>query len=110
MKKLIVWMLVLAVAAVGYGQTDTKQTGQSKEKTVSSDESKKQSTTQARPSTAARKKKEPEPPSPYVNGRVQMDESGFNFGYTPMNATVFHSFFIKNVGTDTLDIVKVRPG
>jgi hypothetical protein len=45
-----------------------------------------------------------------VNGKALMEEEGFKFGYTPMNCTIFRSFYIKNVGTDTLDIVKVKPG
>ena len=107
MKKLIVCFLVFTVAAVGFGQTDKKPVTQSKDKTVTADE--KKSSTQARPSTSP-KKKPTEPPSPYVNGRALLEEKGFKFGYTPMNCTIFRSFYIKNVGTDTLDIVKVKPG
>ena len=109
MKKLIVCFLVFAVATVGFGQTDTKPVTQSKDKTVTSDE-KKKSATQARPSTASKRKKPTTPPSTYVNGKALLEEKGFKFGYTPMNCTIFRSFYIKNVGTDTLDIVKVKPG
>jgi len=110
MKRLLVCLLVLAVATVAFGQTDTKPVTQSKDKAVSTDDSKKQAT-QSTPSTKPSDRKKPTPPpSPYVNGKALMEESEFKFGYTPMNCTIFHSFFIKNVGTDTLDIVQVKPG
>jgi hypothetical protein len=108
MKKLIVCFLVLAVATVGFSQTNTKPVTQSKDKTVTSDE--KKSSTQARPSTATDRKKPTTPPSPYVNGKALLKEKEFKFGYTPMDCTIFRSFYIKNVGTDTLDIVQVKPG
>ena|GEM_PF-3181321 len=109
MKRLIICFLVFVVATVAFGQTDKKPATQSKDKTITSDVQKK-SATQVRPSTASKTKKPATPPSPYVNGKALLEEGGFKFGYTPMNCTIFRSFYIKNVGTDTLDIVKVRPG
>lgn len=109
MKRLIVCFLVFAVATVGFSQIDVKPVTQSKDKTVTSDDEKKRGT-QARPSTVSKKKKPTVPPSTYVNGKALLEEKGFKFGYTPMNCTIFRSFYIKNIGTDTLDIVKVKPG
>lgn len=48
--------------------------------------------------------------SPYVDGKAQLSLTSFDFGYTPIRSSAFHPFHIVNVGTDTLDIVKIKPG
>ncbi|MFH1894125.1 MAG: hypothetical protein ABIK83_15750 [Candidatus Zixiibacteriota bacterium] len=48
--------------------------------------------------------------SPYVNGKAELVEAKFDFGYTPTRSSAYHPFHIRNVGTDTLDIVKIKPG
>ena len=110
MGKMLVCISVFLFMATGFAQTDTKPVTPSTEKQVSSKDVKKQTSSQAKPSSRSRMKKPTEPPSPYVDGRVHMEEHEFMFGFTPTNCTIFHSFYIKNVGTDTLDIVKVKPG
>ena len=42
--------------------------------------------------------------------KVHFSETSWNFGKIPTNSGVSHVFWIKNVGTDTLKILKVRPG
>jgi hypothetical protein len=37
-------------------------------------------------------------------------ETTWDFGKIPTNSAVSHTFWIKNVGTDTLKILSVRPG
>jgi len=37
-------------------------------------------------------------------------ETTWDFGKIPINSTVTHVFWLKNVGTDSLRILKVRPG
>jgi len=48
--------------------------------------------------------------SSYVNGIAELVETKFDFGYTPTRSSAYHPFYIRNVGTDTLDIVKIKPG
>ena len=47
---------------------------------------------------------------PVVGPKIFMSEKEWDFGYIPQNAAVSHYFTIKNVGDDTLQIIKVRPG
>jgi len=47
---------------------------------------------------------------PAVGPKIFMPEKEWDFGYIPQNAAVSHFFTIKNVGDDTLQIIKVRPG
>jgi len=42
--------------------------------------------------------------------RAFLPETSWDFGKIPKNAVVSHGFWIKNLGTDTLKIVSVRPG
>jgi hypothetical protein len=42
--------------------------------------------------------------------KIFLPEEEWDFGYIPQGATVSHFFKIKNIGDDTLQIVKVRPG
>ena len=42
--------------------------------------------------------------------KVLMPETTWDFGKIPQGAVVSHSYWIKNVGGDTLRIIKVRPG
>jgi len=37
-------------------------------------------------------------------------ETEFDFGRMPPNSAVSHVYWVKNVGTDTLRILNVRPG
>lgn len=37
-------------------------------------------------------------------------ETQFNFGRIPPGSVVTHVFWVKNIGTDTLRIINVRPG
>lgn len=39
-----------------------------------------------------------------------MSETTWDFGKVPQRNFVSHSYWIKNIGTDTLRIIKVRPG
>jgi hypothetical protein len=39
-----------------------------------------------------------------------MSETTWDFGMIPQGSEVSHSFWLKNIGTDTLRILKVRPG
>jgi hypothetical protein len=47
---------------------------------------------------------------PVVGPKIFISEKEWDFGYIPQNAAVSHYFTIKNVGDDTLQIIKVRPG
>jgi hypothetical protein len=37
-------------------------------------------------------------------------ETEWNFGKIPANCTISHVFWVKNIGTDTLRILSVKPG
>jgi hypothetical protein len=67
-------------------------------------EAKKQTITDNKPATPAKQQ------SPYVNGKALLTESSFDFGYCPVSSTLYHPFYIRNVGSDTLDIVDIKPG
>jgi len=45
-----------------------------------------------------------------ANPKIKIDQPYFNFGHVPQNSTVSHDYWIRNVGTDTLRITKVKPG
>ena len=45
-----------------------------------------------------------------VSPKIQFDELSHDFGKTFQNSTVKHTFILKNVGTDTLHIRKVKSG
>lgn len=42
--------------------------------------------------------------------RLEVPEVSFNFGYVPQGASISHTFWLRNVGGDTLRITDVRPG
>lgn len=42
--------------------------------------------------------------------QAYLSETAWDFGKIPKNSVVSHGFWIKNVGTDTLKIMAVRPG
>lgn len=42
--------------------------------------------------------------------KIFLPEEEWDFGYIPQGSVVSHFFKIKNIGDDTLQIVKVRPG
>lgn len=47
----------------------------------------------------------------FANGaKLHLEETIFNFGWAPEKATVTHTFFFHNRGTDSLKILKVKPG
>lgn len=37
-------------------------------------------------------------------------EKSWDFGHVPQNSILTHDYWIKNIGTDTLRIIKVKPG
>jgi len=42
--------------------------------------------------------------------KLLIPETVFDFGYAPPQSKISHHYLVKNVGTDTLKIEKVRPG
>lgn len=46
----------------------------------------------------------------FADPRIVIPEKSWDFGYVPQKGTFTHDYWIKNVGTDTLRIIKVRPG
>jgi hypothetical protein len=42
--------------------------------------------------------------------RISFSETSWDFGRTPQMSYVSHTFWIKNIGGDTLKIIKVTPG
>jgi len=42
--------------------------------------------------------------------RISFSEVSWDFGITPINSRISHVFWIKNIGGDTLRIIKVEPG
>lgn len=55
--------------------------------------------------------KQPETPqTSYEGPKAHFSETTWDFGRIPSSSVVSHSYWIKNLGTDTLKIMKVRPG
>lgn len=46
----------------------------------------------------------------YTKGRMLLSEKEFDFGVAPQQAYISHSFWLKNVGQDTLEIIQIKPG
>ena len=46
----------------------------------------------------------------YAAPKILVPETSWDFGHVPQNSTLTHDYWIKNIGTDTLKIIKVRPG
>jgi len=46
----------------------------------------------------------------YTKGRLFFPETEFDFGYVPQDVFVSHSFWLVNVGADTLEIIQIKPG
>lgn len=46
----------------------------------------------------------------FADPKIVIPEQTWDFGYVPQQGTFTHDYWIKNVGTDTLRIIKVRPG
>jgi hypothetical protein len=42
--------------------------------------------------------------------QISVPETHWDFGNVPQNATLTHDYWIRNLGTDTLRIIDVRPG
>jgi hypothetical protein len=58
-------------------------------------------------------KKSAKPSIPEIeltNARIEFDHTEFDFGCIPPGARVTHSFPVKNVGPDTLEIVRLAAG
>jgi hypothetical protein len=42
--------------------------------------------------------------------KISLSETFWNFGRAPQHSNVSHTFWIKNIGGDTLRIIEVKPG
>ncbi|HEQ99858.1 MAG TPA: hypothetical protein ENO22_11025 [candidate division Zixibacteria bacterium] len=49
-------------------------------------------------------------PASTYTGKMQLSDDFFDFGYMPLGSRVNHIFWLKNVGSDTLEIIKINPG
>jgi hypothetical protein len=45
-----------------------------------------------------------------VGAKVYLEEPSFDFGWIPQQAVVTHSFYLHSKGTDSLRILRVKPG
>jgi hypothetical protein len=46
----------------------------------------------------------------FADPKIFVPEKSWDFGQVPQQGTFTHDYWVKNVGTDTLKIIKVRPG
>ena len=46
----------------------------------------------------------------FTKGRLFLPETEFDFGHVPQGVYVSHSFWMLNVGVDTLEIIQIKPG
>jgi len=42
--------------------------------------------------------------------KLYIPEQRWDFGHVPQNSVLSHDYWIKNTGTDTLRIIRVKPG
>jgi hypothetical protein len=49
-------------------------------------------------------------PASTYTGKMQLSGDFFDFGYLPRRSRVNHTFWLKNVGSDSLEIIKINPG
>lgn len=49
-------------------------------------------------------------PAATAQPKLEVPEVSFNFGFVPQGASIAHTFWLRNVGGDTLRITDVRPG
>ncbi len=42
--------------------------------------------------------------------KILVPEKSWDFGHVPQNSVLTHDYWIKNIGTDTLKIIRVKPG
>ena len=45
-----------------------------------------------------------------VGAKVYIEETSFDFGFIPKGGTISHAYYMYSRGTDTLRILKVKPG
>lgn len=43
-------------------------------------------------------------------GKMELSDDVFDFGFLPKQSKVSHTFWLKNVGLDTLEIINIKPG
>ena len=43
-------------------------------------------------------------------GKVNLSEERFDFGYLPNNSKVSYTFWLRNDGQDSLEIIEIKPG
>ena len=46
----------------------------------------------------------------FADPKIFVPEQKWDFGHVPQHGTYTHDYLVKNIGTDTLRIVKVKPG
>jgi len=88
----------ILVVSGGYAQTKTSPKVQDKK----ADENKS--------STAKKKLPKDVPVVPMTNARITYSHIVFDFGYVPPGSKVTHSFPVKNIGPDTLNITRIKAG
>jgi hypothetical protein len=42
--------------------------------------------------------------------KIEVPETSWDFGHVPQNSTLTHDYWIRNIGTDSLKIIRVKPG
>jgi len=45
-----------------------------------------------------------------VGAKVYIEETSFDFGFIPKGGTIAHAYYMFSRGTDSLRILKVKPG
>jgi hypothetical protein len=46
----------------------------------------------------------------FAEPKIEILEPRWDFGHVPQQSVLTHDYWIKNIGTDTLKIVRVKPG
>ncbi len=46
----------------------------------------------------------------FADPKIMVPEKSWDFGHIPQQSTVSHAYWVKNVGTDSLKIIKVKAG
>lgn len=64
----------------------------------------------ATPKNSAPKSKPDQQLTSKYKGKMELSDDVFDFGFLPKQSKVSHTFWLHNIGLDTLEIITIKPG
>ena len=90
-RRILIISLLMIFVAAGYAMASSKATEEA-------------------PKKPAPKKSTAEPITSKYKGKMELSDDVFDFGYLPKQSKVSHTFWLKNIGLDTLEVINIKPG